>query len=191
MHSNVNFLLHENLSCATPSWQTSKFSTRGHRSTSFPKHCAIQKNIVHCNVGANDIPCLLSPFRNCPSHNFCHCITSTIHWLSSGSYRHYRVLKLNTKPVSLLLEDKRSKANSKGQDQTVVLLLRLETTIICKTLILNNTVLSFFIRMPPVLTCSSCWKISPRQILKYYGTFNVLSITFLELNLEIWELREI
>ena len=78
--------------------------------------CAIQKNSVHCIMGAAGITCLLSAARFCggfcPTKRYC-----IIGFRCKALFNNFDSPKLVIKPNSLLLEDQRSQTSGKRNNQ--------------------------------------------------------------------------
>ena len=137
MHSNLNLLLHQNL-CHTspsPSSSTKPWSPRGsERRRDYTEYGTIQKDGFQRTMGAADITGLLSSIRNNISCPCCQRILHAISCLRFGCIIFFADVKLVSKPISVLLEDERSKTSSEGHDQTVLAFLKLT----CSTSTVNS-----------------------------------------------------
>ena len=92
------------------------------------EHSSIQKDSVHCTVGAVHIAYLLSSI--CSSGVFGNAEYTEFSYVSRmASYSHFSLSQLVIKPDSLLLEDQRSKTSGKRDNQKNVLFM--ELVLIC------------------------------------------------------------
>ena len=135
MFNSLDLLLHENLSRTSPkpiSSTTPCSSRTTERRTKCAEYSTIQKDSVHCIVGADNISDLLSSI-------WCSNSCSVYLWpsrrlrMASRSNSYY--VKLDPKSISVLLEDKGNETSSDGHDRTALLFLELTACVVDNTTI--------------------------------------------------------